>query len=166
MSIYDHLDASLPESPSKVAQPTRTSARGQALLHQFEGFRADAYLDSVGVWTIGYGTTISGGTKVQKGDRVTRAEAERLFQTDLERFEKSVRTLVKVPINQNQFDALVSFTYNVGVNALRTSTLLRYLNAGRYDEAADQFLRWNKGGGRVIQGLANRRKVERALFKE
>ena len=71
-----------------------------------------------------------------------------------------------MPLTQHQFDALVSFAYNVGVNALRTSTLRRKLNAGLYDEAADQFLRWNRGGGRVLAGLTRRRKAERLLFKE
>lgn len=159
MSIYKHLDASLP-------QPTRTSRRGQELLHHFEGLRLEAYLCPANVWTIGYGTTVSDGTPVQKGDRVTKAEAERLFREDLQRFEKSVLALVNVPLTQGQFDALVSFTYNVGVGALRTSTLLRVLNQGRYQEAADQLLRWNKGGGKVLPGLTRRREAERKLFLE
>ena len=167
MGLYSRVYA-VPQAPAPTptVEPTRASERGQALLHGFEGFRAEAYKDSVGVWTIGYGTTVSDGTPVQKGDHVTRAEADRLFEHDLQRFEKAVRALITVPLTQSQFDALVSFAYNVGVNALRTSTLRRYLNAGRYDEAADQFLRWNKGGGRVIAGLTHRRKAERKLFKE
>jgi len=162
MGWYSHVDAVQESKP----QPTRTSDRGQGLIHTFEGYRHTAYLDPVGVWTIGYGTTVSDGTPVQKGDRVTPSEAERLFRNDLGRFEKAVSALITVPLTQHQFDALVSFAYNVGVNALRTSTLRRKLNAGLYDEAADQFLRWNKGGGRVLAGLTRRRKAERLLFKE
>lgn len=142
------------------------SKRGQALLHHHEGLRLEAYLCPAGVWTIGYGTTRIDGRPVRPGERITKAEAERLFREDLRRFEKSVSSLVKVPMTQGQFDALVSFAYNVGVNAFRNSTLLRLLNKGDFQGAADQLPRWNKGGGKVLTGLVRRREDERQLFLE
>lgn len=164
MSIYSHLDASV-EAPG--GPPERVSPEGVALLHHFEGFRADAYQDSVGIWTIGYGNTrYEDGTPVRKGDRVTRERGAELFRNILKGFEQAVLDAVTVPLTQGQFDALVSFAYNVGTGALRSSTLLRVLNAGDYDAAADQFLRWNRAGGRVLPGLTRRREAERKLFKE
>lgn len=159
MSIYNHVDASL-------WQPTRTSPAGEAVLHHFEGFRHDAYLCPAGVWTIGYGNTrYEDGSPVRKGDRVTKGRGAELFRNILKGFEDKVSTLVKVDLTQGQFDALVSFAYNVGTGALAKSTLLRKLNSGDYSGAADEFLRWNKAGGRVLAGLTRRREAERELFK-
>ncbi|WP_299312672.1 lysozyme [uncultured Halomonas sp.] len=164
MSIYNHLDASV-EAPSGT--PEKVSRRGLDLLHHFEGFREEAYLCPAGVWTIGYGNTKwPDGRPVRKGDRVTREEGEELFRTILRTFERGVLDAVEVELTQGQFDALVSFSYNVGLGALRSSTLLRLLNSGDYEGAADQFLRWNKAGGRVLNGLTRRREAERKLFKE
>lgn len=147
-----------------VAQPSfsskGTNANGIRLIKSFEGLRLRAYQDAVGVWTIGYGTT----RNVQPGQVITEAEAERLLTQDVERFERDVNAAVTVPLNDNQFSALVSFAYNVGSEALRSSTLLRLLNAGDYQGAADQLPRWNQAGGRVLAGLTRRRNAERALF--
>jgi len=163
MSLYNHLDASV-EAPS--GPPEKVSRRGLDLLHHFEGFREEAYLCPAGVWTIGYGNTKwPDGRPVRKGDRVTREEGEALFRSILRTFERGVLDAVKVPLTQSQFDALVSFAYNVGLGALRSSTLLRKLNAGDYLGAADEFLRWNKAGGRVMAGLTRRREAESSLFK-
>lgn len=140
----------------------KTSKRGLDLIKEYEGFRADAYLCPAGVWTIGYGTTKG----VKKGDKVTKEQAERMLADDVAAFEQSVISAVKVPLNQNQFDALVSLTYNLGAGNLRSSTLLRMLNTGDYTGAAEQFLRWNKAGGKVLAGLTRRRESERALFLE
>lgn len=102
---------------------------------------------------------------VQLGDRITREQADRWLAYDLEEFESAVKDAVKIPVNSNQFSALVSFAFNVGKNALRESTLLALLNAGNFQGAADQFLRWNKGGGgQVMEGLKRRRAAERQLF--
>ena len=162
MSIYDHVDASV-EAPS--GPPEQVSQRALDLLHHFEGFRHDAYLDAVGIWTIGYGNTRwPDGRPVRKGDHVTKEQGEQLFRTILRTFERGVLKAAKVPLTQPQFDALVSFAYNVGLGALGASTLLRKLNAGEYREAADQFLRWNKAGGKVLAGLTRRREAERVLF--
>lgn len=164
MSIYNHLDASV-EVPS--GPPEKVSRRGLDLLHHFEGFRNEAYLDAVGIWTIGYGNTRwPDGRPVRKGDYVTREEGEELFRAILRTFERGVLDAVEVDLTQHQFDALVAFAYNVGLGAFRSSTLLRLLNSGDYRGAADQFLRWNKAGGRVLAGLTRRRKAERKLFLE
>ncbi len=142
-----------------------TSAFGIDLICSFEGKRLVAYDDGVGVWTIGFGTTIyPNGIKVKKGDTCTEAQAKQYMQNDLKRFERAVNDAVTVPLNQNQFDALVSLTYNIGAGAFNNSTLLKKLNAGDYKGAANQFDVWNKAGGRVMQGLVNRRAKEKELF--
>ena len=122
-------------------------------------------LDSVGVWTIGYGWTQPvDGKLIRSGMSIKQETAERLLKTGLVSYESDVSRLVKVALTQGQFDALVSFTYNLGARSLSTSTLLRKLNAGDYSGAADEFLRWNKAGGKVLNGLTRRREAERALF--
>ncbi|YP_001294626.1 endolysin [Pseudomonas phage PA11] len=134
-------------------------------IKEHEGLRLVAYLDSVGVWTIGYGDT---GPDVVKGLTITKEEAEKRLRKRLVEFEGYVNTYVKVPLKQHQFDALVSLVYNIGPANFKTSTLLKKLNAGDYIGAADQFLVWNKGrvDGKlvVIKGLANRRAKERKQF--
>lgn len=134
-------------------------------IKEHEGLRLVAYLDSVGVWTIGYGDT---GTDVVKGLTITKEEAEERLRKRLVEFEGYVNRAVKVKLTQNQFDALVSLVYNIGPTNFNDSTLLRKLNAGDYAGAADQFLVWNKGrvDGKlvVISGLVNRRNAERQLF--
>ena len=143
----------------------QTSDKGIALIKQFEGCKLTAYQDSVGVWTIGYGWTKPvDGKPIRAGMTIKQETAERLLKTGLVSYESDVSRLVKVGLTQGQFDALVSFTYNLGVRSLSTSTLLRKLNAGDYAGAADEFLRWNKAGGKVLNGLTRRREAERALF--
>ena len=143
-----------------------TSQTGINLIKFFEGFRTKAYQDSVGIWTIGYGHTKG----VKEGMIITETKAEELLKKDLEYFEDHVTTLVKIPITQNQFDALVSFTFNVGEGNLKKSTLLKKLNNvivpvhKVLEVVADEFLRWNKAGGKVLSGLTKRRKAERLLF--
>ena len=144
-----------------VSGPKRTNANGLLLIKSFEGLRLHAYRDAVGIWTIGYGTTRG----VRPGMRISEAEAEKFLQEDLTRFEQAINEAVQVPINDNQFSALVSFTYNVGSGAFRSSTLLRLLNQRQSVHAvADQLPRWNRAGGRVLAGLTRRRNAERALF--
>lgn len=142
----------------------KTSQAGIDLIKQFEGLELEAYPDpGTGgePWTIGYGHT--GGVK--PGDTVTEDEAEELLRQDLEKFEDCVNAYVFAPITQNQFDALVSFAFNVGCGALKSSTLLRLLNNGDTEAAAAQFGRWNKAAGRVLAGLTRRRGAERDLFQ-
>jgi GH24 family phage-related lysozyme (muramidase) len=143
----------------------QTSEKGIALIKQFEGCKLTAYQDSVGVWTIGYGWTQPvDGKPIRAGMTIKQETAERLLKTGLVSYESDVSRLVKVGLTQGKFDALVSFTYNLGARSLSTSTLLRKLNAGDYAGAADEFLRWNKAGGKVLNGLTRRREAERALF--
>lgn len=138
---------------------------GIDLICNFEGLRLNAYDDGVGVWTIGYGTTkYPNGIRVKKGDTCTLEQAKSYMQHDLKKFEQTVNSAVNIPINQNQFDALVSLAYNIGTNAFKNSTLVKQLNDGNYKAAANQFDLWVNAGGKRMQGLVNRRTVEKALF--
>lgn len=142
-----------------------TGQKGLDLIKQFEGLRLKAYDDGVGVWTIGYGTIrYPNGVRVKSGDTCTKEQAEQYLKTDLDSFENVINTKVKVTLTQNQFDALACFVYNVGATNFSNSTLLRKLNAKDYSGAADQLLRWNKAGGKVMNGLTRRREAERKLF--
>ncbi|MGR3977964.1 lysozyme [Acinetobacter sp. 1207_04] len=141
------------------------SPKGIEMICRFEGLQLSAYDDSVGVWSIGFGTIVyPSGTRVRKGDICTLEQAKFYMSHDLKKFEHAVDQAVKVSIDQNQFDALVSLTYNIGAGAFRNSTLLKKLNVGDYHGASAQFDVWNKASGRVLQGLVNRRFVERTLF--
>lgn len=143
----------------------KTSAAGRAAITQREGCELTAYQDSVGIWTIGVGhTSAAGAPAVRKGMKITKAEADEILSRDLALFEKAVNAAVKVPLNQNEFDALVSLAFNIGAGAFKKSTLVKKLNAGDKAGAADQFLRWNKAGGRVLKGLVKRREAERKQF--
>jgi lysozyme len=135
---------------------------GIDLIKKFEGCILHAYKDAVGVPTIGYGHT--GG--VIANQTITQAEADTLLRHDLDKFEDGVMNLVKVPINQNQFDALVSFSFNLGLGNLGNSTLLKYVNAKNFTAAAKEFAKWNKAGGEVLDGLTKRRAAEAALFSK
>lgn len=138
----------------------KIGAKGIAVIKNYEGFRAQAYLDTGKVPTIGYGTTKG----VKMGQTITMAEAELALKRDVSSAEATVTKSVTVKLNQDQFDALVSFVYNVGSGNFRSSTLLSLLNQGHYDLAAQQFVRWNRDNGRIIDGLTRRRKAEAALF--
>jgi len=139
----------------------QTSANGKNLIKHFEGVRLTSYRDIVGVLTIGVGHT---GPDVFDNMTITAQEANDLLGIDLHIAETAISKNVKVPLNQNQFDALVSLVFNIGTGAFKNSTLLRVLNTKDYLHAADQFLVWNKAGGKVVQGLANRRMAEFDLF--
>lgn len=141
-----------------------SSRNGLGLIRQFEGCRLSAYLCPAKVPTIGWGFTTWNGKKVQLGQKITQAEADAALIKEYDAYEAQVRALVKVPVSANQLGALVSFTFNVGVGALRSSTLLKMLNAGNYAGTAQQFARWDKAGGRVLTGLTKRRAAEAALF--
>ena len=142
----------------------KTSQSGVDLIKLFEGLRFDAYYDAVGVLTIGYGHT---GPDVKINSRINDQQAEILLKKDLAKFEESIEKLVKVPLNQFQFDALVSFCFNIGVNAFNESTLLRRLNA-KEDPcvvAKEELPRWNKGNeSKELAGLTRRRSAEVELF--
>ncbi|MGX1958433.1 lysozyme [Serratia proteamaculans] len=143
----------------------QVSNKGISLIKQFEGCKLKAYQDSVGVWTIGYGWTQPvDGRKIGPGMVIDQATAERLLKCGLVQYEQGVNQLVKVIITQGQFDALVSFAYNLGLRSLSTSTLLRKLNAGDKQGAADEFGKWVNAGGVRLNGLVKRREAERKLF--
>ncbi len=147
----------------------RTSVAGRAAIKRREGEKLSAYKDSVGIWTIGVGhTTAAGAPTVTAGMKITAAQSDEILARDLTAVEDDLNAVVKVPVNQNQFDALSSIHFNIGPGSFRSSTLLKKLNAKDYAGAADQFLVWNKGtiNGKkvVIDGLTIRRKDERAQF--
>jgi len=140
-------------------------AAGEALIKSFEKLRFDAYLDEAGVWTAGWGHT---GVDVQEGVTCSAEQAEVWFADDTAKavhaVNQSLMPTAAEAINQNQFDALVSFTYNVGVGAEAHSTLLKYVNARAWNQAAEEFGKWIRSGGHVSVGLMRRRAAERALF--
>lgn len=142
----------------------KTSQKGVDLIKQFEGLELEAYQDIAGVWTIGYGHTET----AKSGMRINEREAEALLQRDLRPREQALSRIVNVTINQNEFDALISFVYNVGVEAFRRSTARKRLNSGNRIGAADALTWWNKatisGVLREVRGLTRRRAAERALF--
>lgn len=138
------------------------SEEGLKLLKSFEGCRLTAYRDAVGVLTIGYGST---GPHVTEGLSITQAEAENLLRKDVARFETGVRESVKASINQNEFDALVCFSFNIGITAFKSSTLLKLLNTDAdRTVVASEFSRWTKADGKVLEGLRRRREAEKQLF--
>lgn len=143
----------------------QVSNAGISLIKEFEGCRLKAYQDSVGVWTIGFGWTQPvDGRKIGPGMVIDQATAERLLRCGLVQYEQGVSQLVKVSISQGQFDALVSFSYNLGLRSLSTSTLLRKLNSGDKQGAVDEFGKWVNAGGVRLNGLVKRRAAERELF--
>lgn len=138
---------------------------GYAIIRDAEGFRSKAYLDTGGVWTIGFGTIkYPNGTSVQKGDACTTQQAEQWLKNDCKWVDACLDKNVKVNLNQNQFDALASFVYNIGETAFVKSTMLALLNENSLTLAASQFDRWVYDNGKKIQGLVNRRLKEKELF--
>lgn len=140
----------------------KISQAGLDLIKRFEGCKLEAYRDAVGIWTIGYGHT---GPNVHDGLKITQAQADAILAQDVGRFASGVAANVNVALTQSEFDALVSFAFNVGLGAFRSSTLLKLLNdnADR-TVVASQFLRWNKAGSKVLDGLTKRRNAEKVLF--
>lgn len=138
----------------------RINADGLKLLRQWEGCKLEAYRDIGGVWTIGYGHTRT----ARQGMTITQEQAEALLREDLRVFESAVADAVDVDLTDNQFAALVSWAYNVGVSAMRRSSLIRRLNAGDYDAVPAELAKWNKVRGQVVRGLSNRRAAEAGLW--
>lgn len=139
---------------------------GLDLIKHFEGCKLTAYRDPVGIWTIGYGHTDMTGNppKVRPGLKITAAEADAILRTDLKKYEQAVRDVVTVDLTDNQFSALVSFTYNVGPGNLNKSSVLRRVNAMQFGEVPGRLMLWNRAGGAVLRGLTRRRKAEGELF--
>ena len=139
----------------------KCSQEGLELIKKFGGCRLEAYRCSANVLTIGYGHT--GG--VLETDVITQDVADKLLKEDIAKFEKYVNVNVAVELNQNQFDALVAWTFNLGVGNLRSSTMLKKLNESDYDSVPSEMRRWNKAGGKTLDGLIRRRKAEGLLFE-
>ena len=139
----------------------KCSKEGLALIKKFEGCRLESYRCSANVLTIGYGHT--GG--VLETDVITQDDADKLLEEDIAKFEKYVNDNVTVELNQSQFDALVAWTFNLGVGNLRQSTMLKKLNEGDYQSVPSEMKRWNKAGGKTLDGLIRRRKAEGLLFE-
>jgi len=137
------------------------SGNGLSLTENFEGCRLNAYQDQGGVWTIGYGHT---GPEVSAGLTITQAQAEALLAEDVKVAAACVNRAVTTDLTQNEFDALVDFTFNLGTRAFEGSTLLRQLNSGNFEAAAAEFEKWDRCGGVVVAGLLRRRQAEEALF--
>jgi len=140
--------------------------RGIEIVKSFEGISLEPYLCPANVWTVGHGATVgSDGRRIDPDmEPITEAEAEALLIRDLESSEGWVRRLIKTSLSENQFSALVSFTFNVGAGALQRSTLRMKLNRGEYQGAADEFPKWKFANKRILAGLVRRRAAERALF--
>ena len=157
------LEALLAILKTPTAPPVKSGGSPSLeLIKQFEGLRLEAYLCPADVWTIGYGHTKG----VNQGDKITQAGADAFLAQDVLWVAAAVDKKVKVELNTNQEAALYSFIYNVGAGAFGKSTLLRKLNKADYKGAANEFKRWNRGGGKILAGLQRRRKAEEALFRK
>jgi len=144
----------------------KTSEAGLRLIKEFEGFRSKAYVCPAGVLTIGYGhTSAAGEPSVVRGMEITNGVAHEILRSDLDRFERGVASLVKVDLDQNQFDVLVSFAFNCGLGNLKKSTLLKRVNAKRFEDVPAELMKWTKGGGKVLPGLVRRRRAEAEMWR-
>lgn len=142
----------------------KTNQAGIDLIKHYEGFQSEAYRDPVGVVTIGYGHTASTLPHAVMGMVITESQAQEYLVNDLSLTEQGVEDAVKVPTTDNQFSSLVSFAFNLGLGNLKSSTLLKLLNSGDYIGAKNQFVNWDKAGGKVLNGLLARRRAEADLF--
>lgn len=144
----------------------KVNKQGIQLVKSFEGCFLNAYLCPAKVWTIGYGNTkYQNGTAVKQGDKITQEQAEALLSDILAEFSKDVSKLIKVELNDNQFSALVSFAFNLGIGALSKSTLLKKVNANPNDKTIEnEFMRWVSAGGKKLNGLVRRRTAESNLY--
>jgi lysozyme len=144
----------------------KISPRGLELIKDFEGFSSNSYLDVVNIPTIGWGNTFyEDGTKVKLGDQISKTDALKLLEVVANRdFADKIFPSIKVKVTQSQFDAMVSLAYNIGTGAFLKSTLLKKVNTGDFAGAGEEFLRWNKAGGKEVLGLTKRREREKQLF--
>ena len=154
------MDAAAVAKASTYRTNMNIGTKGLDLIRFFEGLELNAYQCAAGVWTIGYGHT----KDVQQGMTISEARANEMLAEELNEYESSINGLVTVELNQDQFDAMVSWVYNLGVGNLKASTLLKVLNAGDYDGVPAQMMRWNKAGGKVLEGLTRRRQAEADMF--
>ena len=158
--IIKRVDAAAVAKASIYRTQMNIGTKGLEMIKHFEGLELNAYQCAAGVWTIGYGHTKG----VQKGMVISEDTANEMLVEELNEYESYITGLVTVELNQNQFDAMVSWVYNLGVGNLKASTLLKVLNAGDYAGVPAQIMRWNKAGGKVLEGLTRRRQAEADLF--
>jgi len=147
--------------PKRGIKNMNISQEGLGLIKKFEGCELEAYRCAANVLTIGYGSTKG----VKEGDTITQEEADELLLHEMDEYEGYVKDSVTVDLNQNQFDALVSWVFNLGPSNLKASTMLKVLNSKEFEEVPSQIKRWNKAGGKVLQGLIRRREAEALLFE-
>jgi lysozyme len=163
-SLQQAITAPFQETKTEALKPKETPENDKELTYflikKWEQCKLEAYQDVVGIWTIGWGHTKG----VQPGDTCTQEQADKWLQEDLYWCHQALNAGVQVPLSHNQREALLSFIYNVGGPAFLKSTLLKRLNEGDYLDAANELLKWNKAGGRVVRGLSNRRRDERTIF--
>ena len=139
----------------------KISSDGLELIKHFEGCETTAYQDSVGVWTIGYGHT----KNVEEGQTCSIEDAETMLADEMDEYEGYINNMVKVDLEQHEFDALVAWVYNLGPTNLGESTMLKVLNGGQFDRVHSEMKRWNRAGGQVLEGLVRRRTAEALMFE-
>ena len=148
-------------APRPIGEKMGISEEGKNLIKKFEGCELEAYKCAAGVWTIGYGHI---KTAVE-GMKIDQATANELFDEEMGEYETYVNTAVTVPLSQNQFDAIVSWVFNLGNGNLKASTMLKVINSGDHAGVPAQIKRWNKAGGKVLDGLVRRREAEALLYQ-
>jgi len=139
----------------------KISSEGLELIKHFEGCETTAYQDSVGVWTIGYGHTKG----VEEGQTCSIEDAETMLADEMDEYEGYINNMVKVDLEQHEFDALVAWVYNLGPTNLGESTMLKVLNGGQFDRVPDEMNRWTRAGGEILEGLVRRRQAESLMFQ-
>ena len=157
------LGSPVEHPPTPCVDHCAVSDAGLALIKHFEGYSPLVYKDAAGYPTIGFGHLIQPGEKIQ--EPLVGDAAERLLQADVAPKAEAVNARVSVPLFQGQFDAVVSWTYNLGEDALKSSTMLKTINAGQHEQVPGQMKRWNRAGGKVLKGLERRREAEAALYE-
>ena len=139
----------------------KISENGLELIKKFEGCETTAYQDSVGVWTIGFGHTKG----VEEGQTCSIEDAESMLADEMDEYEGYINNMVKVDLQQHEFDALVAWVYNLGPTNLSESTMLKVLNGGQFDRVPDEMNRWTRAGGEILEGLVRRRQAESLMFQ-
>ena len=145
-----------------IRNKMKISENGLELIKKFEGCETTAYQDSVGVWTIGFGHTKG----VEEGQTCSIEDAESMLADEMDEYEGYINNMVKVELQQHEFDALVAWVYNLGPTNLGESTMLKVLNGGQFDRGPDEMNRWPRAGGEILEGLVRRRQAESLMFQD
>ena len=145
-----------------IRNKMKISENGLELIKKFEGCETTAYQDSVGVWTIGFGHTKG----VEEGQTCSIEDAESMLADEMDEYEGYINNMVKVELQQHEFDALVAWVYNLGPTNLGESTMLKVLNGGQFDRVPDEMNRWTRAGGEILEGLVRRRQAESFMFQD